>query len=183
MGDSMTLYTKHPNIRTLILLFTYYVLLALTQTTSAQDVSLATLRIPLLAQESDIVLAPVVYPTWDVSHLGERIGYLEMTAWFGQGGNTVLAGHATTPDLIPSTWYNLEMMEAGDAISVVADNIEYQYAVAGIYRVADTDISLVLPMNEERLTLMTCDVSSWNGVTFTRRIIVVALPTVRIPLN
>lgn len=179
----MSLYTKQLALRTVTLVFTLSFLFNPSLSVTAQDTSLATIRIPLLAQESDIVLAPVVYPTWDVSHLDERIGYLEMTAWFGQGGNTVLAGHATTPDLIPSTWYNLEMMEAGDAISVVADNIEYQYVVAGIYRVADTDISLVLPMNEERLTLMTCDVSSWNGVTFTRRIIVVALPTARIPLN
>lgn len=179
----MTLNSKWFDIRSISILFTLALWLVCYPPVYAQEASLAQIRIPLLAQESDVILAPVVYPTWDVSHLGERIGYLEMTAWFGQGGNTVLAGHATTPDLIPSTWYNLEMMEAGDAISVVADNIEYQYAVAGIYRVADTDISLVLPMNEERLTLMTCDVSSWNGVTFTRRIIVVALPTARIPLN
>lgn len=178
----MTLCYKLMRLCSVIILLTVGLLIN-TAMASAQDVALATVHIPLLAQESDVVLAPVVYPTWDVSHLGERIGYLEMTAWFGQGGNTVLAGHSTTPDLIPSTWYNLDMMEAGDALSVVVGNMEYQYAVAGIYRVADTDISLVLPMDHERLTLMTCDVSSWNGVTFTRRIIVVALPTALIRLS
>lgn len=180
----MTLRYNQKQLHKVSCVFTAVLVLLLSSfAVTAQDVSLASIHIPLLAQNSEIVLAPVVYPTWDVTHLGERIGYLEMTAWFGQGGNTVLAGHATTPDLIPSTWYNLEMMEAGDAISVITGNVEYQYAVAGIYRVADTDISLVLPMDSERLTLMTCDVSSWNGVTFTRRIIVVALPTARIPLN
>jgi LPXTG-site transpeptidase (sortase) family protein len=150
---------------------------------SAQDASLAQVAIPVLEFEAPVVLAPVVMPTWDVSHLGTRIGYLERTGWFGQPGNTVLAGHATTPDLQPSVWYDLDTLAQGDAIVVTVGPIELHYAVAGVYRVPETDVSLVLPTPYEQLTLLTCAVDSWNGRIFTERIIVVAFPTQRVLLQ
>ena len=113
-----------------------------------------------------------------MSHLGSRPGYLEGTAWFGQAGNTVLAGHATDAALNPAILYTLDSLEQGAAIRTVLGAAERQYAVAGVYRVADTDVSLALPTPHEQLAIITCAVDSWNGVTFTERIIVVALPTV-----
>lgn len=134
------------------------------------------IEIPTLGLQTSIIMAPIVYPTWDVSHLGERIGYLEGTAWFGEAGNTVLAGHATDAELNPSILYALDTLEPGAVIRVTADSIERQYVVTGRYRVVDTDMSLVLPTPHEQLTILTCAVDSWNGVLFTERIIVVALP-------
>ena len=149
---------------------------------SAQELD-ARILIPTLGVDTSIVYAPIVYPTWDVSHLGSRLGYLEGTAWFGQAGNTVLGGHATDAALNPDVLYTLDTLEQGAVIRVVVGAVELQYAVAGVYRVADTDVSLVVPTTHEQLTILTCAVDSWNGVTFTERIIVVALPTVRIALN
>lgn len=149
----------------------------------AQDTSLGQISIPALEFQSDIVLAPVVMPTWDVSHIGTRVGYLERTGWFGQPGNTVLAGHATTPDLQPSVWYALDILAQGDEIVVTTGPLELHYAVAGVYRVHETDVSLVLPTQHEQLTLITCAVDSWNGQIFTERIIVVAFPTARVALQ
>jgi LPXTG-site transpeptidase (sortase) family protein len=134
------------------------------------------IEIPVLGLQTSIVMAPIVYPTWDVSHLGERIGYLEGTAWFGEAGNIVLAGHATDAELNPSILYALDTLEPGAVIRVTVGGIERQYVVTGRYRVADNDMSLVLPTPYEQLTILTCAVDSWNGVLFTERIIVVALP-------
>lgn len=145
-------------------------------TAHAQDTEWGHVVVPALGISTAIVTAPVVLPTWDVSQLGARAGWLEMTGWFGQPGNAVLAGHSTTPDLQPSTWYNLHNLSAGDEVIVTVGGVELRYAVAGVYRVRDTDMSLVLPTQHEQLTLMTCAVDSWNGYTFTERIMVVTFP-------
>ena len=177
MSSSLALKTA-----ALLLLVPIVLLSVLVMPVGAQDLN-AQITIPELGIDTDIVFAPVVYPTWDVSHLGSRLGYLEQTAWFGQGGNTVLAGHATDTALNPDVLYALGSLEQGAVIEVVVGAVALQYAVAGVYRAADTDVSLVLPTDYEQLTILTCAPDSWNGITFTERIIVVALPTVRVALN
>lgn len=109
------------------------------------------------------------------------VGYHRYSAYPGQGGNTVLAGHH---DIKGQVFRYLVDLEPGDRIVLYAGGEEYRYAVEGKYIVQEAGASeerrrenarWIAPTPDERLTLVTC----WPYRSSTHRLIVVAKPVTR----
>jgi len=113
--------------------------------------------------------------TWDTNGLQNNVGHLEGTAWFGEAGNVVLGGHSELPGRVASVFVNLDQVQVGDVIVIDHDGAQKQYAVTGVAQVDPADLSPIYPTSDERLTLITCDTTSFaGGDTYARRLTVVA---------
>jgi sortase A len=118
--------------------------------------------------------APVVPVSWRAVEIGGQTqtewdvpamyaaGWHETSAPLGVVGNTVLNGHNTTNGEVFRDLYTLD---AGDVITVYADDIPYVYSVSEVLILPEADQPLevrlknaryILPTDDERLTLVTC---------------------------
>lgn len=115
--------------------------------------------------------------TWDVSQLGDNVGHLQGTGWFDEGStNVVLSGHVQRKSGLPGIFYNLKDLKIGDPISVIYQNERRDYVVSENRLVDPTDLQPLYPSEDERITLITCDESSYDLLqgTYQQRVIVVA---------
>jgi len=140
------------------------------------------LRIPAIGVDAPVVYVPIRdLPhgrTWDVGGLNMTVGYLEQTAWFGQGGNVVLGGHSELARGQADVFYQLDQLEVGTEIFVNVGGAEHRYIVQHVGRVDQHDISIVRPTGHEQLTIITCDLGSYNASngTYNNRVVVIAVP-------
>ncbi len=137
----------------------------------------ASIQIPSIGISSQTVPLYIKGTTWDTSELRQAVGYLTGTSWFGQGGNVVLGAHSVGLDNNPDVFYDLEHIQVGDVIDVTADGQMYQYVVQSLELVHPSNIESILPTAHEQLTLITCDVSSFDGTSYQQRLIVRAVRT------
>lgn len=133
------------------------------------------LIIPRLAVEADMIEAPIVAQQWDVSRLTNQVAHLERTAYPGQPGNAVLAGHVTIPDAGWGPFRDLETLQAGDRIFFEDGDNVYMYEVTDQLFVQPTDVWVAYPTDDTRLTLITCAGWSDEVEEYTQRIVVVAM--------
>jgi LPXTG-site transpeptidase (sortase) family protein len=158
-------------------------LLLLTSLPATQATGGITLSIPSLNIETNIITVHLaVFPegvTWDVRRLRSNVGLLEGTSNIGQMGNAVLAGHSELSQHRAGVFHNLGNLQAGSEILVNVNGTEYHYTVTGIQNVGITDLSVISPSSDERLTLITCDPNSYNASTggYDRRLAVTAVRT------
>jgi len=143
------------------------------------------LAIPSIALDSPIipvrmhtfVMNGTTYGQWEVAR--NEVGWHNLTAQLGQPGNTVLAGHS---DLNARVFRNLKYVNIGDEISAFTgtNGQTHRYVVTQKVVVQEVGVSLetriqngrwISPMQDERLTLITC---AYPGAT--HRLIVVAQP-------
>jgi len=137
-----------------------------------------TLTIPAIDVQAPIVLAPLRavsgVTTWDFSTLNAEIGFLEHTAWFGQGSNVVLGGHSEDIQRRPSVFYALHQLTEGDHIVINNAGVKHIYIVSDVFEVEADNLSILYPTETEQLTLITCDVDSYNAGDYDRRVVVIA---------
>lgn len=112
--------------------------------------------------------------TWDTSEITSQVGYLQGTAWLGEGGNTVLGGHSELDGRAPTVFYDLDKVALGDEIIITEDGRELRYVVVSLQAVAPDDLSAIQPTTSERLTIITCDTTSFDDDEYNRRVVVVA---------
>lgn len=140
------------------------------------------LRIPAIGIEAPIVSVPIRdLPhgrTWDVSGLNMTVGYFEQTAWFGQGSNVVLGGHSELARGQADVFYSLDQLQAGAEIFVNVGGTEMRYVVTHVGEVDQHDVSIVRPTEHEQLTIITCDLDSYNASNgmYNNRVVVIAVP-------
>lgn len=108
---------------------------------------IAILRIPKLGLEK------VVVEGTDVASLRKGPGHQPGTAVLGGPGNAVIGGHRTT---YGAPFYRLDELEPGDAIIVQVPTGEVRYTVTGSEVVEPTDVWILDPTPDDRLTLFTC---------------------------
>jgi LPXTG-site transpeptidase (sortase) family protein len=114
--------------------------------------------IPSLGISQKIVGVPQTADGWDVSWLGNDIGYLDGTAFPTWAGNSVLTGHVTDADGRPGVFASLDSLKWGDQIIIHAFGEKYIYEVRTVDRAAGSDSSKVISKHEDLpwLTLITC---------------------------
>ena len=95
--------------------------------------------------------------------------HLERTAWPGEDGNSVIAGHRDT------FFRRLNELQNGDDILVKRGQREYHYVVSDKSIVSPSDIAVTLPTPEARLTLVTCYPTYYIGPAPKRLIVVATL--------
>jgi LPXTG-site transpeptidase (sortase) family protein len=145
---------------------------------SVKATETVTVSIPSIGVEATVVTAYVARlpegRTWDLRQLGHNVAHLNGTGTIGQTGNAVLAGHSELANRRASVFYNLGSVSVGSQIIVNVNGTDYRYSVSGIQNVPITELSVLYPTTDERLTLITCDPASYQAGTYTHRIVVTA---------
>jgi sortase A len=96
-------------------------------------------------------------------------GHVEKTAWPGDVGNSVIAGHRDT------FFRRLNELQNGDEILVTRGHRRFHYLVSSKTIVSPSDVSVTLPAADARLTLVTCYPTYYIGPAPKRLIVVATL--------
>lgn len=130
------------------------------------------LEIPSLNQKMTIVGVPQTDTSWDVTWLGNNVGWLNGSAFPTWLGNTVLTGHVWDAYNQPGPFANLKELKYGDQILIHAYGQTYTYEVRESKTYwAKTAVSKVFQHEElDWVTLITCETyNPLNGDYFFRR--------------
>ena len=115
-----------------------------------------TLEIARIGVAAPILGVPETTAGWDVTWLGDSIGWLEGTAYPTWEGNTALTGHVYGADGLPGVFANLRTLWWGDRIVIYAWGQEHIYAVRSVRLERANDISPLRHDDLDWLTLITC---------------------------
>jgi len=123
-----------------------------------------------------IVEFPLTSDSWAIRPWEKNVGHLAGTGWFDTPGNIVLAGHSTLPNGAPGTFYYLNQLGLGTDITVFDGSVERHYSVTEIRSVSEYDLSVTSPTTDDRLTLITCEIGSYdpNTQSYGSRLVVIA---------
>ena len=115
------------------------------------------LQIPALNIDQAIVGVSQTDQKWDLSWLGDNIGYLDGTAFPTWDGNSVLTGHVYNADGLPGIFVNLTDLKWGDKINIDLDGQTYTFEVREVKTVRASNSAYVF-RHETRpwITLVTC---------------------------
>jgi sortase A len=102
----------------------------------------------------------------DMNVLGEGPGHYPGTPWPGQPGNVAVAGHN-------NFWLSFSHLKPGDRVEIQTQHGLYLYEITGSKVVSPTDRTVLVPTNDDRLTLTTC-YPLWAGVFATQRLVFTA---------
>jgi large repetitive protein len=114
------------------------------------------LEVPLLGVESSIVGVPLDADGWDVTWLGDQVGYLAGTAFPTWRGNSVMTGHVTLSSGLPGPFARLEDLGYGARVIVHGWGTRYIYEVREVDVVRPDDPSVFQHEERSWITLMTC---------------------------
>lgn len=121
------------------------------------------LVIPTLDLISPIIVFPLGAETWEIDPWESQIGHFAGTGW--RSGNTVLGGHVEYPDGSAGIFAELDRLQIGDRIVFWQGLHPTYYRVTETKLVDQTDLTVVYPTPENRLTLITCDARSYQSET------------------
>ncbi|MEO8678250.1 MAG: class D sortase [Vicinamibacterales bacterium] len=99
------------------------------------------------------------------ANLRRGVGHLAETAWPGEEGNVVLAGHRD------ALFRPLKDVQAGDAITVKTLSGDFEYLVESTSVVPPSAIEVLEPTGGRTLTLITCFPFSYVGAAPNRFIV------------
>jgi LPXTG-site transpeptidase (sortase) family protein len=116
------------------------------------------LEIPSLSISAPIVGVPLTDGTWNVSWLGDDIGWLAGSAYPTWSGNTVLTGHVWNTYNEPGVFFTIKDLSYGDEVLIHSGGQTYVYEVRENERV-DPEASQIVFKHEELdwITLLTCE--------------------------
>ncbi len=134
-----------------------------------------TIEIPSLGIKTAIVGVPQSGDTWDISWLGDQVGYLNGTAYPTWSGNSVLTGHVYESNGLPGPFINLSTLKWGDQIIVHFAGQQYIYEVQENNIVSPTDRSAFKHEDQPWLTLVTCKDYNASANTYKYRVVVGAV--------
>lgn len=123
------------------------------------DLGTLRLEIPALGVDAPILGVPISNGKWDVSWLGDRVGWLQGTSFPMQAGNSALSGHVYDANGRPGIFKELASLKWGDAVIVHGYGQAYVYEVRTVDEYVDpedTDLALQHE-NYPWLTLITCE--------------------------
>jgi LPXTG-site transpeptidase (sortase) family protein len=140
-----------------------------------QDLSGIEIEIPALGVKEPVMGVPMKAGQWDITWLGDGIGWLDGTAFPTWGGNTVLTGHNYLSNGQPGPFKNLASLKFGDQIVVTLDGVDYRYEVRTVAEVRSADLSVFKHEDLSWVTLITCqDYDSRTG-QYAHRVVVRAV--------
>jgi LPXTG-site transpeptidase (sortase) family protein len=123
-----------------------------------------TLEIPSLGIKAPIVGVPKSNGTWDVSWLGNAVGWLEGSAFPTWAGNTVLTGHVWNADNTPGIFAAIKNLKYGDRFAIHAFGQTYIYEVRENTWIWGNSVSKVFKHEDyDWVTLLTCE--GYNPLT------------------
>jgi LPXTG-site transpeptidase (sortase) family protein len=131
------------------------------------------LELPTLGVNAPIVGVPRSADSWDVTWLGDSVGWLHGSAFPTWAGNTVLTGHVWDADNTPGIFAGLKDLRYGDQVELHAFGQTYIYEVRESHLVTAANVASVFQSEGyDWLTLVSCEVySSLNGDYLLRRVV------------
>lgn len=116
------------------------------------------LEIPSMSLKTPIVGVPQFEGEWDVSWLGNNVGWLNGTAFPTWTGNSVLTAHVINASGVEGPFATLRNLTYGDQIIVHLDGVKYVYEVRNsrLVRPASTKFAYESLPDHSYLTLITC---------------------------
>lgn len=138
------------------------------------------ISIPTVGINSGLTVFPLDGVSWAIDPWERAVGHLQGTSWINETGNIVLGGHSELPDGRAGIFRNLYGLHIGDPIFVLdASGSERRFIVSDIRTVSYTDLTVVYPTSDTRLTLITCDIPSFQPQAnfYADRLVVIALPS------
>ena len=142
----------------------------------AVRLAIPAIKLDTPVQQGGIVEDAQGNPIWETRPF-VAVHYGELTALVGQAGNAVIAGHVVTLNE-GNVFRFLYQLELDDQIQVWDDHdLERDYHVVDVKLVSPSDVSVMDPTPDERLTLITCG-GTFDPLKreFSDRLIVVAEP-------
>jgi LPXTG-site transpeptidase (sortase) family protein len=134
------------------------------------------LEIPSLNLSMPIVGVPHTDDGWDVTWLGNRVGWLDNTAFPTWTGNTVLTGHVWNAWNQPGPFLHLKQLQYGDLFYIHAFGMTYTYQVLGSKKTYPNDLTVMEHSEHDIVTLLTCESwSFWTGEYRYRRAVTAVL--------
>jgi len=116
-----------------------------------------TLEIPRIDIQSSIVGVPITDIGWDLTWLGNQVGWLQGTVFPTWSGNSVITSHVWDAYNQPGPFAHLEQLRYGDRIIVHAWGQSYIYEVRSVDKyVRPDDTNSLNHEDYPWLTLITC---------------------------
>lgn len=146
------------------------------QPSAYKDMGDLWLEIPTLEVEISITGVPKKNDNWDVTWLGNNIGWLEGSALPGLVGNSVLTAHVWDATNQPGPFYGLEKLQYGDQVILHAWGELYTYEVREVLSVKPENVNAMVKHQEKAwLTLVTCQGYDEDNGDYQHRILVRAV--------
>ena len=114
------------------------------------------LEIPKLDLQTSIAGIPQSGGGWDVSWLGEQVGYLNGTAFPTWAGNSVITAHVTLSNGEEGPFADLKSLRFGDRVVVHGWGQRYIYEIRAVELVSPADRDVFRHEERSWLTLVTC---------------------------
>lgn len=135
-----------------------------------------TLRIPSVSMSVGVTTFFLDGTTWAIDPWEQLVGHFQGTSWVSGTGNVVLGGHSEYPNGAAGIFKALYAVRIGDEIFLSDGGMQRRYVVSNVFSVDYQDLSVVYPTAHNRLTLVTCDVPSYdpNANGYAQRLVVVA---------
>ena len=134
------------------------------------------IEIPVLDVEATIMGIPASQDGWDLTWLGNDVGWLQGTAFPTWAGNSVLTAHVYDANGKPGLFVNLDKLSWGDQIIVHAWDQSYIYEVRSKDdTVSPDDIDVITHEVLPWLTLITCKDFDTENNNYLLRVIVRAV--------
>jgi LPXTG-site transpeptidase (sortase) family protein len=133
-----------------------------------------TIEIPALGINTAIVGVPQSGNTWDITWLGDQVGYLDGTAFPTLSGNSVITGHVYEANGLPGPFVNLHTLKWGDQVIIHFAGQRYIYEVRENDIVSPSNTSAFKHEDLPWLTLVTCKDYNATANTYAHRVVVSA---------
>jgi LPXTG-site transpeptidase (sortase) family protein len=135
------------------------------------------IEIPKLSIEAPILGIPLEEDGWDLTWLGNKVGWLNGSAFPTWDGNAVLTGHLVNAWGRPGIFHDLANLMWGDEVVIQLDGQTYTFEVREILTDVDADDVETLTVHREGpwLSLVTCRDYDKESGTYSGRLIVRAV--------
>ncbi len=116
--------------------------------------------IPALGIDTVVKYVPYDGLTWLIRGLRDEVAWMGETSWPGLKGNTALAGHVSLYDGNDGPFRYLNKIGTMDEVIVHTEENIYTYVVRDKRVVSEDDLTVLEPIVDQQLTLITC--TGWN---------------------
>jgi LPXTG-site transpeptidase (sortase) family protein len=135
-----------------------------------------TLDIPTLGVQSEIVGINSIGGQWDVTWLGDKLGYLQESSFPTWDGNSVITGHVFDAQGKPGPFNLLHTLKYGDRVMLTSFGQTYTYEVREVLTVTPDDIKAAFKHEDSSwVTLVTCQGYDSKTNTYRSRVLVRAV--------
>ncbi len=130
------------------------------------------LLIPAARVYADVTEVLLTHDGWDVTSLGQKVGYLQGTARPGSDRHVVLVGHVELRDGTPGVFAKLDELILGDMVILYAGEREIRYTVTQVLEIEEDNVTVISEADDQLLTLITCAEYDFLSNRYQKRVVV-----------